>query len=264
MKRAALSEWLKLRRPGMLAALAAAIAVTTLATIIGVTSAGESDSKHGFASATQLTHRQLISSHGLATALGGASLLLGVIVLAVVAASVAGEYSAGTLRNLLIRQPHRRRLLLGKLLALAIVIALAVIIVSLFADAGGIIAAGSKGINTGAWTSASGIGCLLAAEGELIASTLGWGLLGATLAIVFRSPVVAIGAGVLYALPLENAIGGIGSGVSRWLPGKLLAAIAAGGNGTASLSAAAITIAVYAAIALALCIRLFTRRDVTA
>jgi ABC-2 type transport system permease protein len=264
MRHAALSEWLKLRRSGMLAALATAIAVTTLGTIIGILSAGDSSSKHGFANTTQLTHHQLISSHGLADALGGASLLLGVITLAIVAASVAGEYSAGTLRNLLIRQPHRRSLLLGKLLGLAIAVAGAVIIASLVADIGGIIAATSKGINIHAWGSTTGIGRLLAAEGELVASTLGWGLLGALLAIVFRSPVVAIGVGVVYALPLENIIGGISNGVSRWLPGKLFAAIAAGGNSTASFSTAAITVAVYAGIALALCIRLFTRRDVAA
>jgi ABC-2 type transport system permease protein len=263
MRAAVRSEWLKLRRPGMLAALATAIAVTTLGTIIGILSVGDSNSKHGFANTTQLTHHQLISSHGLADALGGSSLLLGVITLAIVAASVAGEYSTGTLRNLLIRQPDRRILLLGKLLGLAIAVAGAVIIASLVADIGGIIAATSKGINIDAWGSTSGIGRLVAAEGEIVAATLGWGLLGALLAIVFRSPVVAIGVGVVYALPLENILGGISNGVSRWLPGKLFAAIADGGNNTASLATAAITTAVYAGIALAISTRLFTQRDIT-
>jgi hypothetical protein len=98
-------------------------------------------------------------------------------------------------------------------------------------------------------------------------STDGPGLalgLGAILAIVFRSPVVAVVVGVVYALPLESAIGAIGGSVSRWLPGRLLAALAAGGNSTASLTAASWTIAVYAMVAIGLAVILFTRRDVPA
>jgi ABC-2 type transport system permease protein len=89
-------------------------------------------------------------------------------------------------------------------------------------------------------------------------------VLGAILAIVFRSPVVAVVVGVVYALPLEGIIGAIGNSVDRWLPGKLLAALAAGGNSTASLTAASWTIVIYATVAIGLAVTLFTRRDVPA
>jgi hypothetical protein len=46
--------------------------------------------------------------------------------------------------------------------------------------------------------------------------------------------------------------------------GKLLDALAAGGNSTGSLTAASWTMAIYATVAIGLAVILFTRRDVPA
>lgn len=267
MRRVMASERVKLRRKGMLAALGGIILVTVLGTIITILSVGSATTAKStgggpFGGKTGINFAQIASSHGLADALGSAGTLIGVIIMGVVAASVAGEFTTGTLRNLLVREPRRARLLLGKLLGLGSAIVLAVVVAAAFAVVAAVIAASSKGVPIHAWGSGSGIGAALGAVVELMVATLGWGVLGAILAIVFRSPVVAVVVGVVYALPLESIIGAISSSVSRWLPGKLLAALAAGGNSTASLTTASWTIAIYTTVAIGLAVTLFTRRDV--
>jgi len=269
MRRVVASEWVKLRRKGMLAAVGGVIAVTVLGTVIAVFTVSSTTNTrsagggpHGGKSG--ISFAQIISSHGLADALGTAGTLLGVIVMGVVAAAVAGEFSTGTLRNLLVREPRRTRLLSGKLLGLASAIALAVAVASAVAILAGVLAASSRGLPIHAWGSWSGFGATAGAIVELIGATLGWGVLGAVLAVVFRSPVVAVVVGVVYALPLESILGAISGNVSRWLPGKLLGAIAAGGNSTVSLAPASWTIAVYATIAISGTLLLFNRRDVLA
>ena len=269
MRRAVASEWVKLRRKGMLAAVGGIIAVAVLGTVITVLTVGSSTTSTSsgggpFGGRSGISFAQITGSHGLADALGNAGTLIGVIVMGVVAASVAGEFSTGTLRNLLLRQPRRARLLSGKLVALASAIALAVVTASAFAALAGALAATSKGLPVHAWGTRSGITTAIVAVAELVAASLGWGVLGAVLAVVFRSPVVAVVVGVVYALPLESLVGAASSSFSRWLPGKLLASIAAGGNNTASLTAALTTIVIYSVLAISATLTLFGRRDVPA
>jgi ABC-2 type transport system permease protein len=266
MRTAIASEWVKLRRKGMLVALGGVIVVTVLGTVITVLTVGSSTTKSSgggpFGGKSSISLTQITGSHGLADALGNAGTLLGVIVMGIVAASVAGEFSIGTLRNLLVREPRRVRLLAGKLAGLASAISLAVVVASAVAILAGVLALSSKGLSVHAWGSGSGIGATAGAVVELVAATLGWGVLGAVLAVVFRSPVIAVVVGVVYALPLESLLGAISGSVSRWLPGKLLAAIAVGGNSTAGLTAASWTIFIYAALAISGTLLLFSRRDV--
>ena len=248
MRRVVASEWVKLRRKGMLAALGGVVVVTILGAIITVLTVSSiaSTKRSGrgpFGGKTSISFAQMASSHGLADALANAGTLLGVIVMGVV-------------------EPRRAKLLLGKLLGLASAISLAVIVAAAFAVVAAVIAASSKGVPVHEWASASGIGAALGAVAELVVATLGWGVLGATLAIAFRSPVVAVVVGVVYALPLESIISAFSNSVGRWLPGKLLAALAAGGNSTASLTAASWTISLYAIVAIGFAVTLFTRRDV--
>jgi ABC-2 type transport system permease protein len=262
VNRVILSEWVKLRRKGMLMALLVGVLVTILGAVLGALTVGSNVSGRGaIGGRTSISLAQFTGTHGLADALGDASTLLGIIVLGVVAASVAGEFSNGTLRNLLVREPRRVRLLGGKLAALGVAIMAAVVVASAFAIAGTVIAANAKGYHVGAWGGGGGVGATLVAVVELVVATLGWGVFGAVLAVAFRSPVIAIVVGVVYALPLENILGNI-SGVARWLPGKLLSAIAAGGNSTSSLAAAGLTVLLYAVIALGGALWIFRQRDV--
>ena len=98
---------------------------------------------------------------------------------------------------------------------------------------------------------------------EIIFATIGWGALGAILAVLLRSSVVAIVVGLVYALAVESILVSLDKGLNSWLPGRLLTAIAAGGNSSVSLSRASLTISIYALIAITAVTVLFVRRDVT-
>jgi ABC-type transport system involved in multi-copper enzyme maturation permease subunit len=174
---------------------------------------------------------------------------------------VATEYSQGTLRNLLVRQPRRGQLLSGKFLALALFIGVAVVIAIAVAAAVALALAPSKGIHTSAWTSSTGLGDLGQAILHVYLACIGYGVLGTALAIVLRSPTLAIAIGVAYALPGEAIINALWSNGDRWLPGQLLSALAHGGTSSASYGHALVTLVVYAAVVGAGTVMLFQRRD---
>lgn len=97
---------------------------------------------------------------------------------------------------------------------------------------------------------------------NLLAATLGWGLLGALLALLLRSPAAAVGAGLAYALPFELLVGSAWDDSARWLPGQLLQTLAEGGAATVTYTRAALLQGSYGALAVAVATTLFARRDV--
>ena len=264
MRHAARSEWTKLRRPGMLfGGLSAMILVAVLGAVLGVATAGEGASD-GPRAGDAISMAQLHSAQGLARALGQSTTLLGVVALCLAAAALAGEFSTGTIRNLLVREPRRLRLLggmtVGVLSFVAAITLIALAVASLVAVALG----SSKGVDTSAWIGGTGLAETLRTTGNLLASTLGFALIGAVLGLVLRSPVAAIGVGVAYALPVEAILSSTVTGVDRFLPGQLLQVLAAGGGHERPYSTAAITLAVYGIVALTAAGAMFVRRDVVA
>jgi hypothetical protein len=118
-------------------------------------------------------------------------------------------------------------------------------------------------VSTSAWFTATGWGELLVGGVNILAAFLGWSILGAVLAVVFRSPAPAVVVGVAYALPLENLLLAAWSDGARWLPVQLLTTLAWGGLPDVSYTRAAVLAAIYAALAVALLLGLMNRRDVT-
>jgi ABC-2 type transport system permease protein len=74
----------------------------------------------------------------------------------VAAAQVASEYSLGTLRQILVRQPRRAVLLTGKMPGIITFLVLALCFAALVAIA----AAHSRNVPTGAWFTGTGLGDL--------------------------------------------------------------------------------------------------------
>jgi len=72
---------------------------------------------------------------------------------------------------------------------------------------------------------------------NLLLATLGWGLLGALLALLLRSPAPAVGVGLAYAIPFEELVTAAWSSGERWLPGQLLGVLADGGTATVTYPA---------------------------
>ena len=60
---------------------------------------------------------QLAQPNGLIHGVNRAAVLLGIVAFGIAASQIASEYSLGTLRQLLVRQPRRAVLLAGKFLA---------------------------------------------------------------------------------------------------------------------------------------------------
>jgi uncharacterized membrane protein len=88
----------------------------------------------------------------------------------------------------------------------------------------------SKGVDTSAWTSSTGIDDLGQTILHVYLASLGYGILGAALAVLPRSPALAVAIGVAYALPGEAVITRLWDRGGYWLPGQLLAALAHGGT----------------------------------
>ncbi len=258
------SEWLKLRRRALLLGGAGSvIGFTVLVTVLGVARATSGPSfggGHGF----RVSVAELSQPDGIARGFTNASGLLGIAVLGIFAASLGGEYTNGTLRNLLVREPRRLRLLGGSFAALAV---FAVILVALAALASALVAlalAPSKGIDTSGWRSSEGLQAWWSALWHVTLASLGYGTAGAVLAIAFRSPVIALAAGVAWMLPGEAILTAAWSDGASWLPRQLLDALAKDGTASASFARAVALLAVYGAVAVAVAATLFARRDVTA
>jgi ABC-type transport system involved in multi-copper enzyme maturation permease subunit len=258
MLRAFWSEWLKIRRPGMLlggagtmmgfAVLAVALTLNRLGT--------------GSGPARDLTAAMLDASNGFALLIANAVTLFGVVALAVGAVAVGMEYSNGTLRNLLVRQPGRLQLLAGKLVALASFVAIAVVLATGVGLVTALVMAPSYSISTTAWLTGEGVRSMLSTTGNLLLSTVAWGAIGAVLAVVLRSTAIAIAGGLAYILVVESLLSATISGSGQWLPGQLIATIAHGGTSDVSYTSALILVGIYLVAALGLAASLFRSRDV--
>lgn len=216
-----------------------------------------------------LTITALESAKGLTTLLSRSGTLTAVIALAIVAAALAAEYSHGTLRSLLVRQPRRVHLLAGTFLALLIYVLLAATVAFGAGIAAALVFAPSRGVDTSLWLSSSGLANLAAMYGNLAITVTAYALLGFATAVVFRSAAAAVAVPLTYIILVENLIGGVWSDAPNWLFGKVMAAVLNGeavlSSGTAlashgwGLTIGILYMTAFAAISLAL----FGYRDVT-
>jgi ABC-type transport system involved in multi-copper enzyme maturation permease subunit len=256
------SEWVKLRRRAMLLwGLGGGLFFAVLATVFTVERAVKSPSLFPLRRG-RVTFATLEMPTGLVHGVVDISTLIGIVSLCLFAGAFATEYSQGTMRNLLVREPRREQLLAGKFLALAVFIGVAVVLEILVSCAVAFLLAPGRGITTGAWTSSAGVSDMLAATLHVFLASVGYGMLGAAAGVLLRSPGVAIGAAVAYVVAIEGIIvGAIWSNGDRWLPGQLLSALAHGGNGDASYHHALITLAVYMVLIAGATMTVFRRRD---
>jgi ABC-2 type transport system permease protein len=263
--RSYVSEWLKIRRPAMiLGGAGAMVGFAILHTVLALSQLGVTSGRGPFRAST-LTKAQAVASSGFAKLMIGGGpfgAFVGVVALAVFSTAVGIEYSNGTLRNLLVRQPDRLRFLAGQLLALASFIALAAVVAYGVALATAVLLAPSHGVSTSAWFTGAGLQWLLSAAGDLLLATLAWGAIGAVLAIVVRSTAMSIVSGLAYALVVENLLNAAWSGGKDWLPGQLIDVILQGGTASVTYTSALLLVGLYLLAALILAGSLFQLRDV--
>lgn len=259
MLRAFRSEWIKLRRRSI---LAGGLSMTVLAgagVAFGIIRVATSQRRDAV-----LELLVLRSGDGLVAALVRVSDFIVVIPLVIIAAAVAGEYAQGTMRNLLVREPGRIRLLLGKFLAL---LAYCLIASTVAFGVGALIAfqvAPHEGIDTGPWTTPDALHNLLSLWGNLLLSTTAWCVLGLLGATIFRSPAAAVGVSLVFLLVVENLVIAIWTEAPQWLFVTLNQAIIAGGNANSDYGRAVGLIGLYCACAAVVAAVVFRRRDVSA
>ena len=252
------SEWVKLRRPTLLVSTYAGLAAAaSLFTILLFSQAGTTGG--GLP-----TLSQLALPNGLIHGLNRAAVLLGVVAFGIAASQIASEFSLGTLRQLLVRQPRRPVFLAGKYLGVVAFLLGAVVFSSVVATGAAFVMAHFRHIPTGAWTSTTGMADLTRALGDLLLATVGYATLGMVVGLLFRSSVTAIVVGFAYLIPVETIVARIVPSSASWLPGQLFQLVAEGGSAAAGFARSLILSAVYLAIAAGAATVVFVRKDVTA
>jgi ABC-2 type transport system permease protein len=261
MRGAFAAQWVLLRRPRFLiGTIAAVCGVAALGTVLTIIAVGGRD-----VGGTLVTRAGLARPDGLVHGVEAVGGLLGVVGLAVVAASLSGEYGHGTLRNVLMAQPRRLVWLAGTFLALGSFIIMTVAAATLVGAGLSLAVAPAKGVDISAWLSTAGLEALGKTALNLAVSSLGYGLLGALFAMVLRSPAATISIGLAYALPVEGLLARVWTPSERWLPAQLLDNLASGGDGySMAYGSAGLRLLAYGAVALAVTTVLFRNRDVTA
>ncbi len=218
MIRAFRSELLKFRRWSVLAGSGVMIAATAFIaylTFHQITSG---------ATGQELTPliRAFPTPQGLISVVGQARSLIIVIALIMVTSNIAAEWSQGTLRNLLVREPGRLRLLAGKMLALVLFVTISLALTLAISAALILAAAHAQGISTAAWTSSEGIRTFLSFFGNEVLCLVGISLLGMLIAMLTRSLGAAVGVALAYVLVPEGVIAMAWQDGSKWFPVRVL------------------------------------------
>jgi ABC-type transport system involved in multi-copper enzyme maturation permease subunit len=259
-----LATWVGLRRPALLVGTAAVTAVVTaLITLVTFANAGQGAGTAPGASDTAWTTASLSGPGGLTAGLAEGAGMLGVVAFCVAGGLLAGRFSTGIVRNLLLRQPERARVLAGSWAAL-VVFALGLVAVSALVAVGVALAvAGGHGVHTDGWFTGSGVARSARTLGCVALSTTGYVTIGTVLGVLLRAPVVTVAAGLSWFLVVELVFGDSVT-AQRWLPGRLLGEVAGAGSAAVPFGTALLTVTGYLVATSVTAVLAFTRRDVTA
>jgi ABC-2 type transport system permease protein len=250
-----------LRRRNLIVAAIGALAFSAIASLSVLASADANTvrSRQGGTTLDQLT------GHGGGTeAFAVGASFAGFLVFVTFIALIASEFSGGTFRTLLLREPHRLRVIVGKLAGMLIVAGgiIAVFEVSTFLLSLAI--APGQDISTSEWFSVASLGDAGIDYLTVFAGVAGWAIFGTTLAVIFRSVPIALAVGFAWAGPFENIV------VDSWdtgfkvFPGQVVGSLIRGGTVELDMGRALATAAIYTAIAATVSLILVSRRDVTA
>jgi ABC-type transport system involved in multi-copper enzyme maturation permease subunit len=248
-----------LRRRTLVLAAAGALAFSVVTTLTVFSSAEVS----GRPSRTGGTTLAALADHGTEAFAVGAS-FVGFFVFVTFIALLAGEFSGGTFRALSLREPHRLRLIAGKLTGILLVAAGVVALAELCTFLLSLVVAPGQDVSTAHWFTLDGLVAGLGDYGTVMAGVTGWAVFGTTLAVIFRSAPIALGVGFAWAGPFENIVVDSWTTGYRVFPGQVLGSLIRGGTAELGMGRALLTAGIYTAIAAAVSLWLVARRDVTA
>jgi ABC-type transport system involved in multi-copper enzyme maturation permease subunit len=248
------------RRTLIVAALGAiAFAATASLTVLSSAANNTVQSRQGGTTLAALT------GHGGGTqAFAVAASFVGFFVFVTFIALMASEFSGGTFRSWLLREPNRIRVIVGKLTGILLVAAAVVAVFEIATFVMSLAIAPGQNISTSEWFSLASLGDAGTDYLTALAGIVGWAIFGTTLAVIFRSAPLALGVGFAWAGPFENIV------VDSWhtgfkvFPGQVLGSMIRGGTVELGLGQAVVTATTYCAIAAAITLYLVSHRDVTA
>jgi ABC-type transport system involved in multi-copper enzyme maturation permease subunit len=253
------AELAKLRRPSLsLSTVVAVTFVTGLVTslLFLLVDSPEGNGERG----TRISREVLELSTGISISFSNSAGLLGIVALCIFAAQQ--EYTYGTLRNLLVRQPSRMKILIGKLISMKMFAVVMVTISAILALLLSYIFAGVMDISTTAWSTNEARAAVLRGFVNVLIATIGFGIFGMILGLLFRSPISAISIGVIWNLIIEGLLTVFVTDLGRYFPGQLLTVVADGGTDEISYQYALFTSYGFLTIGLLLVAVLFKKRDV--
>jgi ABC-type transport system involved in multi-copper enzyme maturation permease subunit len=256
------AEWRKLRRPTLfLGTMLASAGLTGLVTSLLFLLI---DSPQGNSDRGNVISREILElPSGLTIGFSNAAGLLGIVALCVFAAQTAQEYTYGTLRNLLVRQPRRLQLLIGKYVSMASFAIVMVILAAVISMSLAFGLSGKAQVETDAWVTSDALQEMAKTFGNVLLSVIAFGTVGMILGLLLRSPISAISLGVIWLLIVENILIAVKSSLGKWMPGNLMSTIAIGGTDDVSYTHSITMVAIYLVIGTAIVAILFKRRDVS-
>jgi ABC-type transport system involved in multi-copper enzyme maturation permease subunit len=259
MSRAFRSELIRLDRPSfLLGGIGGMAAFGAIATLIGFAAAGQSGAGPGQYIPSEAA---LAAPDGYAAGLMLAANLVGIIALSIWAIATASDYSSGLVRLLAQAEPRRWRLIVGKALALTLFTTAGALAATVAAYVTAQACAPAFGVSTAAW--ADTLPTLVERSAYLALSATVWGVLGLVVALLTRSAGVAIAVGIGYLVVFENMLAAVASGVSDWLLGATLTALAAGGTPAMAFGSAFVLGATYLAGGIVIAIIVTHFREIT-
>jgi ABC-2 type transport system permease protein len=254
------AELLKLRRRRVaLVAAVGALAFAVIASTAVILSATETTGPRDRGASIE----SLGQAGGATEAFAVGVSFTGLLVLVLFIANVAGEFSQGTIRTLLLRQPRRLPLLAGKMAALLIFVAGVLLLAEVLTVGASAAIAPSQDVATSSWFGLDGLGEAAKDYGTAMLGVASWALLGMAIAVFVRSIPVALGIGIVWAGPFEHILQDSWTSADHWFPGLLLESLAAGGTDDVAFGRALALVAVYVVVAASAAAVVFARRDIT-
>jgi hypothetical protein len=242
------SEVLKLRRPRVLFGTIAALwGFAVLVSVLSV--------------ATSTDHADLLGASGATLGFGNTSRLVGLVVLVLFLTSVTSEYSFGTIRILLIRQPRRAVVLGGKLVALLAAMAAGLLGALLLSVAAATVTMAARGLPVSAWFGTDGFVQAGQAYLDAVVACATYGAFGLVFGVVLRSTVLAVGVLLGWFLMAENIAANTWPDAVHWFPGLLAGVVMSGGTAEVGYWPALAATVGYALVAVLAAMTVFARRD---
>ena len=217
------AELLRLVRRRTLAVVAgAAVLFSVVATLTVFSSAQDV----GVPSRRAGTTLAALSGHGGGTeAFAVGASFVGFFVFVTFIALIATEFSGGTFRALLLRDPHRMRVIVGTLAGILVVAAGVVAVIEVATFVASLVVAPTQDVSTSQWFGLDSLGAALRDYATVFAGVAGWAVFGTTLAVIFRSAPLALAVGFAWAGPFENITVDSWSTGYRVFPGQVLASL---------------------------------------